>query len=681
MTDKEMNRAILGKLYAIAHKVFDEGVEMPEGSYTSIELAKEQKKRKRLHKSIFRDGYIKEGPRYRGTYLQMCDCTPLASVEVGAFKADFCVSKIFDLVAKFEKLAGVPPKDKEVFAHASDNGNDDVLYSVDVEVNKGLGTLSKFVATKREKRPSVEKICLDIKHKRAIATNCYVLQAKPIYICDVGNKWEESLGRAFPVIDAASWRKICASAGKGAILTCKLISHGLTKYWLFQCNGFESKAEAYDFVEYERGFGDIDITKRVDLGTAWISLKKWLRQNAEYGPIIVIKHEEGSERITFKFHETDVSIDVEHVVVPSEGFTICVNVEYLLKLVDKFNLYIPQNEHKGLYFIKNQDIKIIMPLVYDDEGRFSMVFTDKKSAFEIAGFPLANQTTSEGSARQHPERLECVECAGVANCSSEQENEPTEHFDEPEKALEASTDKGRNKTAFDADLKKFTFDKVGVNVGDVLTFVDGTEVTAAVGNKVEFCDKTFTLSGFCKEFMPDERRTKSNSYRGCDYFYKDGVKLGKLLKEYQKKAAAAFAFESKDEEVTSVPVDNLEAATEGAAAQEGEERNVAEDGHKWPYKRKTPTKWTIIPRITLNALTTPFAGFYSSYCLRRRIPRLPRVALILPMNTPIRGLEVVQILPFPPPQSRKTSYHEKLLYHLLIRKQKWKEQNCQRLFT
>lgn len=677
MTDKEMNRAILGKLYAIAHKVFDEGVEMPEGSYTSIELAKEQKKRKRLHKSIFRDGYIKEGPRYRGTYLQMCDCTPLASVEVGAFKADFCVSKIFDLVAKFEKLAGVPPKDKEVFAHASDNGNDDVLYSVDVEVNKGLGTLSKFVARKREKRPSVEKICLDIKNKRAIATNCYVLQAKPIYICDVGNKWEESLGRAFPVIDAASWRKICASAGKGAILTCKLISHGLTKYWLFQCNGFESKAEAYDFVEYERGFGDIDITKRVDLGTAWISLKKWLRQNAEYGPIIVIKHEEGSERITFKFHETDVSIDVEHVVVPSEGFTICVNVEYLLKLVDKFNLYIPQNEHKGLYFIKNQDIKIIMPLVYDDEGRFSMVFTDKKSAFEIAGFPLANQTP-ECSTSEYAEHSGCAESAKVVSSSTtEQKEEPTGQKNKPRRAKVAKV----SSNTLDADTKKFTFDKVGINVGDVLTFVDGTDVIAAEDNKIQFCGELFTLSGFCKEFMPDDKRNRANSYRGCEYFYKEGVKLGKLLKEYQKKAASAFAFESKDEEVTSVPVDNLEAATEGAAAQEGEERNVAEDGHKWPYKRKTPTKWTIIPRITLNALTAPFAGFYSSYCLRRRIPRLPRVALILPMNTPIRGLKVVQILPLPPPQSRKTSYHEKLLYHLLIRKQKWKEQNCQRLFT
>lgn len=75
-----------------------------------------------------------------------------------------------------------------------------------------------------------------------------------------------------------------------------------------------------------------------------------------------------------------------------------------------------------------------------------------------------------------------------------------------------------------------------MNVGDVLSFIDGTEVVAVAGNKVEFCGEIFTLSGFCKEFMPDDKRTKSNSYRGCNFFFLDGVCLGKIFREVMEAA-------------------------------------------------------------------------------------------------------------------------------------------------
>lgn len=40
MNDKEMNLAILNKLYEIADKVFNEGVNVKEGNYTASDLAK-----------------------------------------------------------------------------------------------------------------------------------------------------------------------------------------------------------------------------------------------------------------------------------------------------------------------------------------------------------------------------------------------------------------------------------------------------------------------------------------------------------------------------------------------------------------------------------------------------------------------------------------------------------------
>ena len=93
----------------------------------------------------------------------------------------------------------------------------------------------------------------------------------------------------------------------------------------------------------------------------------------------------------------------------------------------------------------------------------------------------------------------------------------------------------------------------GVNVGDTLTFIDGTKVIAAEDNKVLFGGRLFTLSGFCKDFMPDDKRTKSNTYRGCSFFFKDGVKLEKLFKDAQKKS-----FVSGKEEIAAVPDDTLD---------------------------------------------------------------------------------------------------------------------------
>ena len=52
MSDKEMNLAILNKLYEIADKVFNEGVNVKEGNYTASDLAK-------MKDSAFKDGYLK----------------------------------------------------------------------------------------------------------------------------------------------------------------------------------------------------------------------------------------------------------------------------------------------------------------------------------------------------------------------------------------------------------------------------------------------------------------------------------------------------------------------------------------------------------------------------------------------------------------------------------------------
>lgn len=116
--------------------------------------------------------------------------------------------------------------------------------------------------------------------------------------------------------------------------------------------------------------------------------------------------------------------------------------------------------------------------------------------------------------------------------------------------------------------RKFTFAAIGVQPGDKLNFVDGKEVIAVDDNKVSFEGNTYTLSGFCKTFMPEEKRNKSNSYRGCAFFYRNGVKLEKLFNDALKvkeQPTEAVANETNKETVaTEKPQVNVCTETETA---------------------------------------------------------------------------------------------------------------------
>ena len=119
MSDKEMNLAILNKLYEIADKVFIEGVNVKEGNYTASDLAK-------MKDSAFKVGYLKtETKSYKNECNKQvekdCFVAPMASVNVLSFVCSFCVVQIFVLVAKFEKLANIGSSKKRMFIKHKDN--------------------------------------------------------------------------------------------------------------------------------------------------------------------------------------------------------------------------------------------------------------------------------------------------------------------------------------------------------------------------------------------------------------------------------------------------------------------------------------------------------------------------------------------------------------------------------
>lgn len=201
--------------------------------------------------------------------------------------------------------------------------------------------------------------------------------------------------------------------------------------------------------------------------------------------------------------------------------------------------------------------------------------------------------------------------------------------------------------SLDKSSNKFSFDAIGVNVGDALTFIDGTKVIAAEDNKVSFCGELFTLSGFCKEFMPDEKRTKSNTYRGCAFFFKDGVKLEKLFKEQQKKSLV-----SSKEEIAAVPDDTLDnAPNEPITAEKCTERTITPSAKENVSERKEIASTAKVVAISIGV----------PVCLD--IPpdsmRLD-IAANKPFSTAVGDClcgvgKVVHTLPLPPPRIKRMS--------------------------
>ena len=71
---------------------------------------------------------------------------------------------------------------------------------------------------------------------------------------------------------------------------------------------------------------------------------------------------------------------------------------------------------------------------------------------------------------------------------------------------------------------------VGVKVGSELEFVYGGQKVkvADLKNKIEFEGEIYTTTGFCKKFMPTEKRIPTNAYQGPKYFTFKGELLTDL---------------------------------------------------------------------------------------------------------------------------------------------------------
>lgn len=604
MSDKEMNLAILNKLYEIAFAVWEKMAKVADyGSYAASEIANKVNKEFCFSNEQNEDEKI--------------------TLSVGTYTCSFPLKNIFYFVSVFEKLASVGRNARQfVFEESGE-----LLGKVTFEVSKGMSELCKFVADD-ELRPVMNYIILDAANNCLVANDGHKLLSFPTKVL------EHSGDLSNFYINPKKFALMCKKMKKGEVYSVTATKESV--------NGKECNKLEFDGITSNIGYiGRYPNWKSVfpkvssELAlhfdkNAWNEIKKFCKVAKKDGANTISLHGlSGESKITLSYDDCKRELAIENKLQHTID-----DVSFMIKSIIAFDsvdtLYLGKSSSHAVVATNSLgNIYLLMPAVYENRG-YSI--DTRYVPFDIDVLEeRANERTNKPTEDVIPAKVEMLQLR-KKECATEKKTEQTNKT-----AKVVSLDKSSN---------KFSFDAVGVNVGDKLTFVDGTEVIAAENNKIIFCGELFTLSGFCKEFMPDDKRTKSNSYRGCAFFFKDGVKLEKLFKEQQKKSLV-----SSKEEIAAVPDDTLDSVpNEHLASEKCTEQTIP------------PTKENVSERKETTSTAKDVAisiGVPSCLDIPPNNMRLD-IAANKPLNAAVGDClcgvgKVVHTLPLPPPRSKEMS--------------------------
>ena len=498
MNEKDKNFAILSKLYELADEIWENVEDKRAGVFTASEIARSIKSCKDV---IVCFGDLGDEQ---------------ITVEVDSFKCSIQKSRIFEYIRIFERLAGVGDKKAKTFVHTEDTG--DVLGCCKFELTKDFADLAKFVS-KDELRPSLMNVALNVDLSCLIASDGRVLKAYPVRIIETSGDMSDFQ------IQGAMFSKLCKRLGarKTYIVECTNYgSSGCIENCVFSCGGL-SITTGYSgrYPNVKGVIRDVREAGRMILcPDAWKDATKFFKSSkgqtvkitANVGDdFAALSNEDGSECVIKTLQNPAQNVESTH---KADSLRLFGNVCEIF-----FN-----GQNCPLTFISGDaSMGLVMPCCSDQY--YELGESERHNPIELAKAARIDKKAAKVDSSR-PAKEKARKTPPTASCGKDM----------------ASAARG----------KRFSFEAVGVNVGDVLSFIDGTEVVAVAGNKVEFCGEVFTLSGFCKEFMPDDKRTKSNSYRGCNFFFLDGVCLGKIFREVME---AAPDVPPVIEEVESVTLD------------------------------------------------------------------------------------------------------------------------------
>ena len=506
MSDKEMNMAILNKLYEIAFAVWEKMAKVADyGSYTASEIAK------MLGKEFCFSNEQNEDEK--------------TTVSVGTYTCSFPLKNIFYFVSVFEKLASVGRNAKQfVFEESGE-----LLGKATFEASKVMSELCKFVADD-ELRPVMNYIILDAANNCLVASDGHKLLSFPTKVLE----YSGDLSNFY--ICPKKFALMCKKMKKGEIYNVIATKESVNGK---ECNKleFESITSNIGYIGRYPNWKSVfpKVSNELALNfdkNAWNEIKKFCKVAKKDGANTISLHGlSGESKITLSYDDCKRELAIENKL--QHTFEV---VSFMIKSIVAFDsvdtLYLGMSSsHAAVATNSLGNIYLLMPAVYEGRGY----------SVDSRCVPFYIDVLEERANERTNEPTEYVIPAKVDNVTTEEKECDTEEKTE-------QTDTSANVVSLDKPSNKFSFAAIGVNVGDALTFIDGTKVIAAEDNKVLFGGRLFTLSGFCKDFMPDDKRTKSNTYRGCAFFFKDGVKLEKLFKDAQKKSLV-----SSKEEIASAP--------------------------------------------------------------------------------------------------------------------------------
>ena len=528
MTEKEMNLAILAELYNAANETWEAvktgSVEV--GSYTAVEVARMVKKR---------DLQIVEDKCY--------------AVTVGNFTCSFTSYSVFAIVAKFETLAKVGSR-RKLFTATPLEESGEKVGSVTFRINKDMGELCDFADKNRG--VSLGYIMLDVVNKCLVASDCRKLLSLSVDI--IGYSGDVSDLRLNPKNFASICENLSKKGSHIATATkTKIYDDEYTEIRVGNTVALAQKVAIYPKWRGVIPYVSNDLTLNLGKYGAWKSIKEATKKTKG---VIFISGKTGKDYVTIEYDNCNRDFVIGgtvpcdfRIAVKGDNINACKQIDTLYLGRGAQDSLVGKNKQGGIY--------LIMPVRYDNEEQTTYV-NSGNAAFDVC--VLEERTQSVEGAKTEPKTGAKAVAIPVAVQPMEEAvpekplNEAKEAKSEaPAKEVAKQTEAVKAAPPLDMGAKKFAFAKVGVNIGDTLTFIDGTKVTAADGNKVEYNGELYTLSGYCKAFMPESKKNKANAYRGCEYFYNmDGVKLGKLFKEYQKSVAVPLEVQNEEAEKAKI---------------------------------------------------------------------------------------------------------------------------------
>lgn len=330
MTNKELNMAILSKLYEIAEMIWQKMARNDHGCFRASEIAKNLDK-------IFCWGDV--------------DKDELFQVEVDSFRCEFAAAYIFRLVTKFEGLAGIG-KNAHMFTYQEEDSKE--RGCVCFQATREMAELCDFV-NKKHNMAAITSIFIDAEKNRLVATDSHKLLAMPVTITQKSGDTREML------INAKTWKKMCAKMKPGEVydlVAVKLDNReeatviefdGVTSYEPSPCR----------FVDWASCFDNIFDGYCAHVGDSWDAIRKMIR-SSKGGDCAYLSGRMGEKFIQIKVGEDVATFATDEVL--KHSFALCFGREHLLAIPQLDILYLgTEAKTPKMAECKNGNIYLLCP--------------------------------------------------------------------------------------------------------------------------------------------------------------------------------------------------------------------------------------------------------------------------------------------------------------------------------